>query len=183
MWKFLFAFSWLGIFLLSLGTLFLNIYNRFVEKKIILKEIANPYFDLSIMIYAISLFYLIISIKKLFILLFRGDKKSITLKNENGSVEITYSSINNVTKTVLSNFKFVNSSRIETFMKSGKLGLKISIKAFEMNSLNLELDKMREVIVETVLNITGIRIENINLKISDIIKSNEKQHIHLEDGE
>ena len=52
-----------------------------------------------------------------------------------------------------------------------------------MNSLNLELDKMREVVVQTVLDITGIKIENINLKISDIIKSNEKQRIHLEDGE
>ena len=166
MWHLLFFIGWIGVFILALGGILLGIVPGYISEYVNVFELNTK-----IIIIGISIFYFILFLKKISDIFDSGEEENYVMKNENGSIRITLSSIENLIKGIVKNADFIKESKIKG--KIDKDDVKVVIKA-GVNSipdLNEEVNKLQKEIIEYIDRVAGITIKNVDIIVSKVVNN------------
>ncbi|BDU50058.1 alkaline shock response membrane anchor protein AmaP [Haliovirga abyssi] len=174
MWSLLFGIGWIGIFIMSLGTIFLALVPEYLQ------EINFLSMNLRIWIISISVFYFILFIKKISEISKGKEEKSFMIETETGRLEITLGSIENIIQGLLKKSTFIKDIKIKSDLEDEgvKIGLKVSVESIE--NLNQELQKLQAYLISYTEKLAGIKIVGIDIKIVKVHYS-EKNIVELGD--
>ena len=162
-----------SIIILILSFVFCLLIFRFVNVDIInnfIFQILNNYI-LSIITVIISVIFILMSIKCIFFLSKKSDlyKDNILLKNEEGNLKITKTTIENLTINSLNGFASIKDMTVKVkFDKQNDILINICILADENVKMQELTQNIRNKLKNTVKKSTGLEIKEINIKIKDI---------------
>lgn len=174
MWSLFFGIGWIGIFIMSLGSIFLALVPEY------LKEINFLSMNFRLWIVSISIFYFILFIKKISNMSKDKDEKAFVIETATGKLEITLGSIENIIQGLLKKSTFIKDIKIKSNLadEGVKIGLKVSVDSIE--NLNQELQKLQADLISYTEKLAGIKIIGIDIKIIKVHYS-EKDIVKLGD--
>ncbi|MGL4534203.1 MAG: alkaline shock response membrane anchor protein AmaP [Fusobacteriaceae bacterium] len=155
--KFIFFLAWSGIFFLSLiGVLY-------VVSPTVLENITLTPFIFKMIILNISILYIIFTLLKIVSKFERNIDYEV--KTPEGKVFITSETIKSYVKQVLSHYKDIYVTKVETKKFRNRFDLKISLEASPDKNLAEKTLFIQENIKKDVKNSIGVEITNVELKI------------------
>lgn len=166
MWYILFFLGWLGIFALSLGGILLGIIPGYIAEYINLYD-----FYTKIAIVGISVFYFILFLKKVSSLFDTGEEENYVIKNENGDIRITLSSIENLIKGIIKKTDFIKESKIRGKIEKEQVKIEIKAGVNSIPDLNDEVNKLQNEIIEYINRVAGIKIKNVDIIVSKVVNN------------
>ncbi len=164
--KFIFAIAWIGIFVLSLGGIYIGIFPSSIK--------LIPFGTIMVrgIFIGVSLIYILLFVEKL-IKLFERPKELI-MKTPNGVLKISSTSVNNIVKEVLGEHTRVKNLKVKNKTNGKKLKVFVSIDIMSSQSLSNELSVIQNDIKERIENYLDLNITDIELRVTKIIKDKNK---------
>lgn len=160
--KFIFGIAWLGIFILSLGGIYLGIFPEFLDiinlNSLLVRGIIG----------GVSLIYLVLFVEKLIILFERP--KELKMKTPNGMLKISSNSVNNIVKEVVAEHPRVKNLKVKNKTNGKKLKIFVSIDIMSSQSLSNDLGAIQQDIKERIENYLDLSITDIELRVTKITK-------------
>lgn len=148
-----------------------NVY--FVIKEVLENSIGR------IIILTISIICILSSIKCIFFLSKKNDyKKNLLFKNDDGKLVITKATIENIVNNVIK--KFTSAQEINTkvkFNKENNIVIKINLLMKEEVNMKDLSDNIQRKIKETIKRTSDLNVQEVDIKIKNIEKVEEKKNI------
>lgn len=167
-WSFVFLVAWLGLFLISLGGVFIGI-----SPSYLMTVINYEYFR--ILILGISIFYFILFMKKVSNIFEEKEEKAYIVKNEQGTIGMTLSSIEHILKEIVKIRDFVKDVKTKIMIEKEGISVKIKISILTIENLNIEIEKMQLQLKEYIEKMLGISVKEIDVvvvKVYEMKKTN-----------
>ncbi len=172
-WSFIFLIAWLGLFILSLGGIFVGISPSY------LNEIINyDYFRLILL--GISIFYFIVFMKKVSSIFEVKEEKAFIIKNEQGNIGMTLSSIEHILKEIIKERDFIKDVKTKTSIEKEGILVKIKIAISSIENLNLEIEKIQVELKEYVEKMLGINVKEIDIVVVKVHSVKENNYLTKE---
>ena len=129
----------------------------------------------SIITIIISVTFILLSIKCIFFLSKKSDyyKDNILLKNEDGKLVITKTTIENLAINVIKGFAGIQEQNVKVkFDKQNNIVINLSILTDENVTMQEVIQNLRNKLKSTIKKSTGIELKEINIKIKNIKTEN-----------
>ncbi len=173
--KLIFAFAWVGIFVLSLGGIYLGI-------------IPEYFYNLDFYSYALrgaliglSVIYLLLSIEK-FLSNFEKPK-DYEIQTENGKLTVSSSSVNNLVKEIVGSSSDIKNIRASNKIKRKKLFITVKVDAYTDSEISRNVFDIQKQIKDYVFEYLGVEVEGVEVKVSKLIKRKVASGFRSERGE
>lgn len=155
--KFIFFLAWLGVFFLSLiGVLY-------VVSPTIFENLSPTPFIFKIVVLNLSILYIIFTFIKLSSKFERNIDYEV--KTPEGKVFITSETIKAYVKQVLSGYKDIYVTKVETKKFRNRFDIKVSLEASPDKNLSEKTLFIQENLKKEVKNAIGVEINSVELKI------------------
>jgi|GEM_PF-6035427 len=122
---------------------------------------------IKIIIISIALFYIIMSISKVFFV-FSRDDKNVKISNKYGDINISFSAIDNLIKALIINIDFIKSATVRTYIKKNNINVKIDLNVDAVRSLSEQLKDLQDLIKKEIKHKTSIEIQNLDIKVKKL---------------
>lgn len=173
--KIIFALAWVGIFLLSLGGIYLGI---------IPEHFYNVDFYGYILrgsLIGISVVYLLLSIEK-FLINFEKSK-DYEIQTENGKLTVTSSSVNNLVKEIVGSNSDIKNIRPTNKIKRKKLYITAKVDTYTDSEISKNISDLQKQIKDYVFEYLGVEVEGVEIKVAKLIKRKAVSGFRSERGE
>ncbi|NLK62581.1 MAG: alkaline shock response membrane anchor protein AmaP [Fusobacteria bacterium] len=165
-WGLLFFIYWLGILMMSSTVLYIAIFPEKIDIYSNYLEYTN-FNIIKIIIISIALFYIIMSISKVFFV-FSRDDKNVKISNKYGDINISFSAIDNLIKALIINIDFIKSATVRTYIKKNNINVKIDLNVDAVRSLSEQLKDLQDLIKKEIKHKTSIEIQNLDIKVKKL---------------
>ncbi|TDT67856.1 hypothetical protein EV215_1859 [Hypnocyclicus thermotrophus] len=165
LWMFLFAIGWIGLGIISLGTMFLAVFPKYFS-------IVNYYnINFRLIILGVGFFYFALFIEKL-LRLFKKEE-AYYLDTENGKIRITISALNTLIKKEITKRKNLKLIKMKNSINKKGVYVKIEIEILETDNVSLKLKTIQEDIKNRTKEVFDIEVKSVDIvtsKVKDIVK-------------
>lgn len=160
--KIIFFLAWVGIFLASLvGINYVFMPNSLAFSDIYLRSFTN--FEIRILVLVLAIVYLFLSIYK-FLSLFETNKDFIK-KTENGSINISQSTVNNFVSDLLKNDSTLSNSKVSSRKQGKKVVVEVKTSVVLPIKTMDKISSLQEMIKKGVLDYIGIEVNEVKINI------------------
>ena len=160
--KLLFAVAWLGILVLSSLGIYLAIFPKYITAF----YVEGITFRLTLL--GVAVFYLLIFIEK-FLMNFEKSK-DYQVKTENGTLSISSVSINNLVKEVAQSNLELKNVRVRNKIKGKKLFITVVVDAYSDSDIARSISETQARIKEEVFESLALEVEEVEVKVSKLLK-------------
>jgi uncharacterized alkaline shock family protein YloU len=173
--KIIFALAWVGIFILSLGGIYLGI---------IPEHFYNVDFYgyvLRASLIGLSVIYLLLSIEKFLMNFERA--KDYEIQTENGKLTVTSSSVNNLVKEIVSSNSDIRNVRPTNKIKRKKLFITVKVDTYTDSEISRNILDLQKQIKDYVFEYLGVEVEGVEVKVSKLTKRKAASGFRSERGD
>ncbi len=165
-WNLVFAIAWVGIFILSIGGIFLSI----LPKYILSLNVEEPIFRM--ILGGISVVYLLLFIEK-FSRIFEKEK-SYEVNTESGTIRISSYTVNNLVKNIVENNPKVKHVKVKNRLQKKKLSIFVKMDVISTPNLSEMISDMQEEIKSKVMGALEIETGKVQISVEKLIKDRKE---------
>ncbi|WP_319370192.1 alkaline shock response membrane anchor protein AmaP [uncultured Ilyobacter sp.] len=173
--KLIFALGWVGIFIISLGGIYLGV-------------IPEYFYNVDFYSYAfrgsligLSAIYLLLAIEK-FLSNFEKPK-DYEIQTENGKLTVSSSSVNNLVKEIVGSSSDIKNIRPSNKIKRKKLFITVKVDAYTDSEISKNILDLQRQIKDYVFEYLGVEVENVEVKVSKLVKRKAASGFRSERGD
>ena len=120
-----------------------------------------------ILFLSVMLIYLLLLIISVLEKIFKKTK-GIKIKNKNGNIEITATTIETLSKNYLEEKEIIKFSKVKVNTIFNKANIITYLECYTTTNLNEKLANTKKELIEYIFKITGVKINKINFKVTKI---------------
>lgn len=158
----------------------------------ILRDMLNNYVAYNV-IFGVSIVFIILSIKAILFYSGSSDKENrkkdklgegVLLENEDGKLLISKDTIERLANNTLRNFENIKDARTKVFIDSkNNIAIVVELQILQNTVIKDLNSNLQSSIKETIKNATDLEVNEINIKVKNIIPVQEKKIEEVEEEE
>ncbi len=95
-------------------------------------------------------------------------KKSVSVKTKDGKIEVTYVTLEAITKRYLETKNIIKTVKVSIIPTCSKPGIEANVECYKTENLNEKLEVIKKELQEHVEEMVGLKPKSINIKVTKI---------------